>query len=97
MQSPLGFLTDDDVREYTVYKGAREKRNTLETFNWSLLNRVNQTKMSCQAVVIQADANNNNILAKQSVPIPEPGPGQALVRVQYVAQNPTDGMHLVHE
>lgn len=53
--------------------------------------------MSCQAVVIQADANNNNILAKQSVPIPEPGPGQALVRVQYVAQNPTDGMHLVHE
>ncbi|KAL1989491.1 hypothetical protein VTN49DRAFT_6688 [Thermomyces lanuginosus] len=46
--------------------------------------------MSCQAVVIQADADNNNKLVKQSVPIPEPGPGQALVRVQYAAQNPTD-------
>jgi NADPH:quinone reductase-like Zn-dependent oxidoreductase len=30
-------------------------------------------------------------LAKEKIPVPEPADNQALVKISYVAQNPTDG------
>jgi NADPH:quinone reductase-like Zn-dependent oxidoreductase len=46
---------------------------------------------TCQASVIHVSEDDKRKLVKESIPVPMPGPGQALVRVQYVAQNPTDG------
>ncbi|KAH8695493.1 chaperonin 10-like protein [Talaromyces proteolyticus] len=45
-----------------------------------------------QAVVIRPGKESSDTykLVKDSITTPTPGPGQALVKVQYVAQNPTD-------
>ncbi|KAK2766977.1 hypothetical protein FQN54_006294 [Arachnomyces sp. PD_36] len=45
---------------------------------------------TCQGLVIREGDGGSLKLQKDSVPVPKPGPQQALVRVSHVAQNPTD-------
>ncbi|KAL0941988.1 Zinc-type alcohol dehydrogenase-like protein C2E1P3.01-like protein 4 [Colletotrichum truncatum] len=45
---------------------------------------------TCQAIVIVTSKEGSPTLVKKSIPVPEPAPNQALVKVSHVAQNPTD-------
>ncbi|KAK2673995.1 Tetrahydrofolate dehydrogenase/cyclohydrolase [Fusarium oxysporum f. sp. vasinfectum] len=45
---------------------------------------------SAEALVIRLDSTNTPRLVKETVPVPKPGEHQLLVKVSYVAQNPTD-------
>lgn len=46
---------------------------------------------TCEALLISSNSGVGPQLVKKHIPCPEPGPEEALVRVTYVAQNPTDG------
>ncbi|OHE98291.1 hypothetical protein CORC01_06488 [Colletotrichum orchidophilum] len=43
-----------------------------------------------QALVTVASAGGSPAMVKKSIPVPEPAPHQALVKVSHIAQNPTD-------
>lgn len=47
--------------------------------------------MTTTALVVAHDDKKRPCLIQQEIPIPKPGEHQALIKVQYVAQNPTDG------
>ncbi|KAK7418010.1 hypothetical protein QQZ08_011407 [Neonectria magnoliae] len=44
---------------------------------------------TCQALVIR-ERDGKNTLVAETIPVPQPGPRQALVKVDVAAQNPTD-------
>ncbi|KAI5235698.1 NAD(P)-binding protein [Aureobasidium subglaciale] len=50
--------------------------------------------MAKSTAYIQYERNGKQVLLKGEAQLPEPAAHQSLVKVQYVAQNPTDGMHI---
>lgn len=44
---------------------------------------------TCRALVIR-EKDGKNTLVEENIPVPQPGPHQALVKVAVAAQNPTD-------
>jgi NADPH:quinone reductase-like Zn-dependent oxidoreductase len=46
---------------------------------------------SAEALVVKTNGSAASTLERRSVPVPSPGEHQVLVRISYVAQNPTDG------
>ncbi|KAF9870974.1 hypothetical protein CkaCkLH20_11646 [Colletotrichum karsti] len=48
------------------------------------------TAKQCQALVTEAPNGGSPTIVKKAIPVPQPASNQALVKVSYVAQNPTD-------
>lgn len=44
-----------------------------------------------QALVTESSTGGSPKMVKKQIPVPEPAPHQALVKVSHIAQNPTDG------
>ncbi|KAE8309294.1 chaperonin 10-like protein [Aspergillus transmontanensis] len=51
--------------------------------------RIHQ-KTEASSLVVRTPEGQSPKLVKESIPVPAPGPGQVLVKVSHVAQNPTD-------
>lgn len=45
-----------------------------------------------QALVTEVPVEGSPVMVKKLIPVPELAPNQALVKISYIAQNPTDGM-----
>ncbi|KZL87228.1 zinc-binding oxidoreductase [Colletotrichum incanum] len=48
------------------------------------------TGQQMQALVTGTPSGGSPAMVKKSIPVPQPAPNQALVKISYVAQNPTD-------